>query len=71
VAQSAQPTAQRQRGGRHHAAGALHHRPTTDRWAPSDPPGRLSGFGRMADASIPNAPGARKPHAGICARAVG
>jgi RNA-directed DNA polymerase len=71
VAQSASPTAPRQRGGRYRTAGALQDRPTTDRWATQDQDGHFEGIGRIADASLPEEPGAGTLHAGICAGAVG
>jgi len=60
-----------QLGGLQRAAGALQHRTTTDLWATPDQDGNFEGVGRIADASIPEEPGARKPHTGIRAGAVG
>ncbi|MBN1811397.1 MAG: hypothetical protein JXA14_06150 [Anaerolineae bacterium] len=37
----------------------------------NDEQGRFTGLGRIAEASISEEPGAGKPHAGICAEAVG
>jgi hypothetical protein len=71
VAQPASPTAPVHLGGRQGAARALYGRATTDGGATQAQVGRFQGLGRIADARIPEAPGARTPHAGICAGAVG
>jgi hypothetical protein len=42
-----------------------------DCWATQDEGGKSGGLGWIAEASIPEEPGAGKSHAGICAGAVG
>ena len=53
------------------STGALHRCPTTDRWTTQDETGSPQALSRLAEARISEEPGARKPHAGICAGAVG
>ena len=53
------------------STGALQSGPTTDRWTTQDETGSPQDLSRLAEASISEEPGARKPHAGICAGAVG
>src|SRR5262245_6102000 len=71
VAQSAQPTPQLYVARLHGSAGALQSCPTTDRRTAQDETGNPLDRSRLAEARITEEPGARKPHAGICAGAVG
>ena len=71
VAQSAQPTPQLHLARLHGSVGALQSCPTTDRRTTQDETGSPQDLSRPAVASIAEEPGARKPHAGICAGAVG
>ena len=53
--------------GYNRSTGALQSCPTTDRWTTQDETGSPQDLSRLAAASITEEPGARKPHAGICA----
>src|SRR5262249_28848920 len=71
VAQSTKPTPQLHVARLHRSPGALQSCPTTDRRTTQDETGSPQDLNRLAGASISEEPGARKPHAGICAGAVG
>ena len=71
MAKPAQPTTQFQLARVPGTLKALPSRTTTDCRTAKDEKGSFAGLSRIAEASIPEEPGARKPHAGICAGAVG
>jgi hypothetical protein len=71
VAQPAEPTPQLHVARLHSGPGALQSGPPTDRWTTQDEPGNPHAVSRPATASLAEEPGARKPHAGLWAGAVG
>ena len=71
MAKPTQPTAQFQLARVPGTPEALSGRTTTDCRTAKDEKGRFVGLSWIAEASILEEPGAGKPHAGICAGAVG